>query len=352
MSFAVPDLATLIDRIAGDIQSRLPGTDARLRRNLLTVLGRAEAGAAKGLYGHQAWIARQIIVDTAESAWLERWASVWGIVRKAASAATGSATFTGTVGATLPAGTLVARSDGAEFAVDADAAVGADGTVSAALTAQTPGAAGDTDANSTLALVSPVAGIDPDATVDAAAIGGGADLETDAALRARLLSRIQQPPRGGANGDYENWALAVAGVTRVWVTANELGLGTVVVRFVTDDAPGGLIPDAATVQAVADYIDPLRPITADVTVLAPVADALDLTIQLTPNTPDVRTAVEAEIAALLLREAVPGGTILRSHIEEAISIAAGETDHHLLSPLVDVTHGAGHIAVPGTYTWA
>ena len=63
-------------------------------------------------------------------------------------------------------------------------------------------------------------------------------------------------------------------------------------------------------------------------------------------------AIEAEIIDLLRREAVPGGTVLLSHLREAISIAAGEADHALTIPAANVTHATGELAVLGTITWA
>jgi uncharacterized phage protein gp47/JayE len=144
-----------------------------------------------------------------------------------------------------------------------------------------------------------------------------------------------------------------AGDERVWVAALENGPGTVVVRFMADDGAGGMaIPDAGDVAAVQAYIDTVRPVTAVVTVAAPTAVPMDFEIALTPDTAAVRAAVQAELADLLLREASPGGTILISHIREAVSIAAGETDHVLTSPAANVEHGAGEIATLGAFTWS
>ena len=104
--------------------------------------------------------------------------------------------------------------------------------------------------------------------------------------------------------------------------------------------------------AVQDYIDERRPVTAQVTVLAPVAVPLALTIALTPDTTAVRAAVTAELQDLLRRDAKPGGTILISRIREAISVSAGEQNHVLTVPSVDVTHAAGEMPTLGTITWA
>lgn len=353
MPFTRPTLAQLIERIAADIESRLPGTDPRTRRSVLAVLARAHAGAVHALYGYLAWAAQQVMPDTAETDILDRLASIWGVARKAAAPAAGNVTFSGNNGITIPAGTELQRSDSWRYTTDADAII-ASGTATAAVTAVTAGADGNSAANTMLVLVSPIAGINSTATVAAGGLTAGTDTESDDDLRDRLIDRIQSPPHGGAKADYERWAKEIAGVTRAWVYPLENGADTVVVRFVRDDDGAGaaIIPDAGEVAAVQSHINDVRPVTAVVTVAAPTAVALAFTIALTPNTQAVRDAVTAELTDLLRREAEPGGTILLSHIREAISIAAGETNHVLTVPSADVTHMTGQIAVMGTITWA
>ena len=355
MPFNRPTLPALIDRDIADIESRLPSTDARLRRSNLGVLARTHAGVAHGLHAFLDWISRQILPDTAEIGYLERHASIHNITRKPAAQSTGSVRFTGDDTTVIPQGTVIQRSDGLEFTTDADGTIGAvtTGLVDIDVTAVASGANANTDAGSLLTLVNPIAGVDAQATVNAGDLANGVDAETDDALRVRVLDKIQQPPHGGAGFDYVKWALEVPGVTRAWVFAQELGLGTVTVRFVVDDDPVSIIPDAAKVQEVQDYIGARRPVTADVTVVAPVAVPLDMTIAgLSPATSAVQDAVTAELTDLLRLEAEPGGTILISHIREAISVAADEHDHVLTTPSANVTHAAGEIAVLGNITWA
>jgi uncharacterized phage protein gp47/JayE len=353
MPFARPTVQDLITRIQTDVESRLPGSDARLRRNLLYVLARVQAGAVHGLYGHLDWLARQILPDTADAEYLARWADIWGITRLAAVAATGDVTITGTTGAVIPAGTALQASDGTAYTTDAEATLAA-GTATAAVTADTAGSAGTQDAGVTLSLVSPISGVNSQATVAAGGLAGGADSETDTALRARLLARIQQPPHGGAAADYIAWALeAHPDVTDAWAYPAEAGLGTVTVRLMTYGATADGIPTQTVIDAVQAHIDTVRPVTAVPYALGPVAVPFDVTISgITPNTQAVKDAVEAEIADLLLRAAEPGGTILVSQLREAISIAADETDHVLVSPVADVTHATGEIATMGTVTWS
>jgi len=102
---------------------------------------------------------------------------------------------------------------------------------------------------------------------------------------------------------------------------------------------------------VQDYIDSVRPVTANVVVVAPIAVTLNLTIALTPNNTLVQAAVQAEVEDMLRREALPGGTLLLSHLREAISIAAGETNNVLITPTADVTYADGEMAIMGTITW-
>ena len=103
---------------------------------------------------------------------------------------------------------------------------------------------------------------------------------------------------------------------------------------------------------VNTYIQARRPVTADADIIAPTAGALDFSIQnVRPMTQAVKDAVEAELADLIRRESEPGGTILISHIREAISTAAGETDHVLLSPTANVTVTAAQISVYGATTF-
>jgi uncharacterized phage protein gp47/JayE len=351
MAFARPTLSELINRTLADTTSRL-SADELLRRADAEVLARVLAGAAHGLYGYIDWLSRQILPDTSESEWLERHASLWlSEGRKPAAAASGLVSFTGISGSVVPAGTVLTTAAGVQVATTAEATLTA-GAASVAAAAVDAGAAGNLVAGTPLSLVSPIAGVQSTATVASGGLTGGADVEDDEALRSRVIARIQQPPQGGCAYDYEAWALQVEGVTRAWVYPQELGLGTVTVRFVRDD-DASLIPDAGEVATVQTHIDALRPVTAQVTVVAPVAVPLDMTITgLMPDTATVRAAIGAEITDLLRREAVPGGTVLLSHLREAISIAAGESDHELAIPAANVTHATGELAVLGTITWA
>lgn len=360
MPFERPTLTGLREQARDDFNASLPGADSRLRHSNLRVIGDVLAALVHGLYGYLDYQYRQLIVDTADGEHLERHAAIYDIARKAAAIASGDVTVTGTEGSAVPAGTDLQAANGGVFSVAASATI-AGGSATVAVEASNPGAAGNLDAGATLAFVAALAGVDATAVVAAGGLTGGADEESDTSLRARVLERIRTPPHGGSRADYVSWAREVPGVTRAWVAPAEMGPGTVTVRFMMDTvraAQNGIpqgdgAPDyTGDLADVYEHIDGVRPVTADVYVAAPEAEPLDLTIaDLTPDTPEIRTAIEAELQALLLREAAPGATIHLSQIYEAVSIATGERHHRIASPASDKTHTAGQIAVPGTVTY-
>jgi len=356
MPFSRPDLPTLIDRAAADIESRLPGADARLRRSNLNVLARMHAGAVHGLYGYLDWISRQILPDTADAEVLDRHAALWlPAGRLPAAYAIGQVTVQGSNGGTIPAGSIFKRADGAAFSVTAEATI-AGGSALVSVIADAAGQVGNTGAGVALSLDSPIDGINAAAVVAAGGLSGGADIEDDASLRARIVDRIQQTPHGGARHDYTAWALEVPGVTRAWCFPLEQGDGTVTVRFVRDD-DASIIPDAGEVATVQAYVEALCPVGMQLFVVAPIALPADFTIQLVPATLSAKAAVEASLRDLLIREAQPEGgigegRILLSHIREAISLAAGEADHVLVSPTADIEPAGGEMVTFGSITWA
>lgn len=350
MPFARPTLPELIDRVTTDISGRVTGVQsAVLRRSLLGILARSEAGAVHMLYGFLEWAARQAIIDTAEKEYLERWAAIWKVFRKAPDFSTGSALLAGMVGSVIPGGTILQRQDGVQYRVLVGA-VFTGPTVQPAVVAVDAGANGDAPAGTPLFLLSPVSGVQSTGSA-ATAISGGLDAETDPQLLNRLLKRIRQPPHGGAASDYELWALEVPGVTRAWVYPLQMGPGTVTVLFVCD-GEADIIPGPSKVAEVQAYIDERRPVTAEAFVAAPVSDPLNLSVKLSPNTAAVQASVIAEVSDLIVRDSKPGSPILISRLREAVSIAAGESNNAITSPATDIAHATGHMAVPGTITFS
>jgi len=351
MPFSRPTLKDLVTRVRGDIETALVGVDARLRASVELGLSNALAGVAHGLHGHLVWLSKQIMPDTAEEPFLDRWAGIYGIPRKPATKAAGPAGITGTNLAVCPAGAEWLRNDGAVFIQDASATI-AGGVADVSVTAKEACAAGNTAAGSKLTLSSPVIGIDSQATVGVDGLVDGLDKELDGPLAQRLMFRLQTPPRGGGPGDYVQWALEVPGVTRAWEFPRDLGPGVVPLLFVVDNDPVSVIPDAAKVAEVQAHIDETRPLTAWAQVYAPIGVPVDFDIAATPYTPEVRATIEAQVRGFIAAKSVPRGSLYLSQINEAISLAAGEEDHVLNTPAANLVRTGFEMSVVGSFTWS
>ena len=316
----------------------------------MTTDAEREAGAKQlrqSLYGFFTCILKQLFADTAEAQYLERQASIQGIYRRAASKATGTLTVSYTEGAKLPVGTIFMADDQTRYETTAEPEVG---SYTVPVQCLEVGTIGNREEGQTYTLVSPVTGVDAEAV--GSEMAGGAEAESDESLRERLLYRLRNPPRGGTATDYVAWAKEVPGVTRAWCFPKEQGIGTVVVRFATDELTDDGVPTAGMVQIVADHIAESAPVTAATTVVAPVAKPVDFRIKdLIPDSESVRAQVEAELKSLFVREATPGEALLISHIRQAISSAAGEEDFELLEPTADVPADSTQLLVVGEVTY-
>ena len=340
MSFERPTLATLIERVQADAESRIG--KKQMRWSVVTVLCRVIAGVAHGLYGFIQFVLRQCFSSTAEGVYLERRASEYGIYRRKASKAVGTVTFTGT--ATVPEGTQLENEQGTTYNTTADSVDGV-----ASIEAAVGGKAGNSEEGMTLTLVSPISGVMSTAT--ASALAGGVDVEEDESLRERLIYRQKNPPRAGTKEDFISWAKEISGVTRAWCYPHEMGIGSVTVRFMTDGLTENGIPDETMIARVRANIEEQMPVTTILYVCAPNTKPLDLTIDITPDTDEIRQEIQLAIESMILTETSPGSSILLTSILRAVNSVSQLEDFRVVSPTDDVKTETGQVFIPGTITW-
>lgn len=340
MAFERPTLSDIVKRVQADAESRL-GKKA-MRWSLVSVLARVIAGVSHGLHGYIAFVMQQVFASTATGTYLERRASEYGIYRKKATKAEGTVTFDGD--ATVPSGTQLQNDQSVLYVTTADSS---DST--APIEAYVAGSDGNAEEGMELSFVSPVAGVSSTAT--AGELTGGTDAEDDESLRERLLDRQRNPPKAGTKSDYVAWAKEVSGVTRAWCAANEMGVGHVTVRFMTDGMTEDGIPSATMIERVKEHIEENMPVTSILHVVAPIPVELDLTLEILPETEALQSQVESAIESVLLTEAEPAGQILLTSLDRAISQISGITSYRIKSPTDDVSCGTGEIFVMGTITW-
>ena len=345
MPFETPSLPVLIKRTQSDLASD------SLRQSDAQVLARTLGGAAYGLYGYLDWIAEQILPDKADESTLERIAALrLNQPRKPAQTASGSVSFIASAGAVLDVDTLLQSSDGRTYKVTA-ARTTSNGLNSTTIAALEAGSLGNAEAGLTLIPVQPIAGIVGNSfTVLAPGLNGGVARESLESMRARVIRSYRIIPHGGSAQDYETWALECPGVTRAWCRGGFLGPGTVGLYIMRDDDPQP-VPNEEQLAEVQAYIEPLRPVTAQVHVRPPVQVPITYRLTLTPDTSAIRAAVEAQLRDLHNREADLGQKLLISHIREAISSTSGENDHTLISPVADVEAEPNELLTFGGCVW-
>lgn len=363
MAFQRPTLDQLIERVKSDFRSGLDVADI-IRRSFLGVFARAMAGLSHLQLGYLDWISKQVIPDTAEDEQLIRWAAIFGLSIREATFAELNITIPGNPGGVVPEGEIYQTASGIQYQLDTEVTIPGGGSVIGKLIALLPGTGSNQDVGAKVSLVSPIANVNSDATVESI-VTIASDTETIESLRSRLLNRMQLPPLGGSANDYITWAKEVGGVTRSWVLPLYTGPGTVAVSFVTDGEED-IIPPAPKVAEVLAYIEELKPVTALLSVFAPVAAPMDLVIKIKPNTVDVQTNILNELKDLVKRDATlagsykgPGltndGSILLSKINQSISIAVGLEDHEIqtingLAP-ANVVPDDGELVTLGDITW-
>lgn len=364
MPWQTPTLADVRRRNRDYITSRIR---APLVPNSVTrVVSDAAGGLAHLTLQYVDWLALQLLPDSAETEWLDKWANIFlvnadgTLGRKDPTVASGSVTITGTFGTVVPIGTVIQVSVNTVqvlYQTTADIIIG-DTATPVTVTAVTPGAIGNRQLGDALNFITPTPGIAGPATV--VSMTGGTDQETDDELRVRVLDRIRMPPMGGDADDYVEWALSYPGVTRAWCSPKEMGLGTVTIRFMMDDlrATSGGFPNPQDVANLQGFINSVRPVTAiDTFVVAPIPQAVSFTLHnLMNDDAGTRAAITASVQDMFMERAAPAyskdgitqpaTTIYSAWINEAVLRSPGVVSYDLeMSDAIPA--GPGNICVLG-----
>lgn len=380
MPYKHPTLTDLRGQVQSDIQSELPKTGGLLRFSNLKITGDVQAGLSYGHYGYLDWIAQQSTPFTATDEYLDAWAALVSVYRKPATAAKSpKAKATGT-GGTVPAGAIANRKDGIQYTLDNGFTIGPDGTALTAVTAvllsplddpTAGGALGNAPAGTVLTLDKSYSGVDSQITlVDPAT--GGINVEKDDPLRTRMLLEFQALPQGGSEKDYENWALAVPGVTRAWCVRRLMGVGTVGVYIMCDGddqtnhgfpvgsdgisqyEEWGYYAKATGDQLrVADAIYPKQTATALVYIASPIAKVIDFAISgIIQQTEDLTSAISAAINQVFFANGNPKGKglITLSSINTAIGAIPGTDGFLIDSPTQNIPLDVGELPQLGRVT--
>ncbi len=250
------------------LRNRFPGRDTSTE-SYLGKLARTFGMVASGIQ-KAALDADQDSIPNANNstAALEQFAYVFGVPsstpgqygrKEATVAAGGVGLSTGTNGTSFPAGTQLTAPDGVTIieVVSTVTIAGVPpgvGSISTSFRAVTGGTVGNLEAGSVLTWVTAPSGADPSVTLTTG-LSDAIDEESDQELLARILLRLQQPPKGGVASDYRQWAESVSGILRAYVYPLRGGLGTVHLVLTGPGSGKGRDPGATVKATTDDYIN-------------------------------------------------------------------------------------------------
>jgi uncharacterized phage protein gp47/JayE len=211
-----------------------------------------------------------------------------------------------------------------------------------------------------LTIQTPIAGVDNTALVTYGALAGGTDSESDDDLRARFLSRLQNPVAQFNESAITSAAKEIAGVTRVFVQEITPAVGQVTIYFMRDNETPS-IPSGAEVTDVRNKLLEILPANtdpSDIIVAAPSAVATAFTFTaVSPDTVTMRTAVEASLTQLFGENLGVGDDLTadayRSVIYNTVDTVTGQrvTSFTLSAPTGDIAISNSQIAMMGAVTW-
>ncbi|GBQ69626.1 bacteriophage protein [Ameyamaea chiangmaiensis NBRC 103196] len=368
MPYSRPTLSELRSWAVQDVlNAGISGVSKVLRFSVLGTLAWVNAGLAWLVYGYLDWIAMQAVPWTATDEYLAAWGALKKVYRKAASAASGSVVFAVTGAQVIPSGTAVTVG-GLDGTTTADSVTTGTSTV-AAVTLTDTGATGNVADGSIATLGSPISGIQSTGSVSTA-FTGGADAESNSALRSRVMAKFQESGTNGREQEYIDWATDVTGVTRAWINRNGFGAGSVVVYVMLDEAnaaysgfPQGTngvasdetryFPATGDQLRVANAIWTEQPVDALVVVCSPIAETVAFTISDLGdgNTTANQALIEGALDDMFLRLSAPGGTIHPNNWNEALG-ALGLASFNVTVPSAPVTGATvGSLLQRGTVTF-
>jgi len=366
MPWTTPNLYQVRAMVRDDLTTSLQGA-AVVGNTVLRVMADAMAGCAQLVLRYIDWLAKMLLPDTATDIWIDRHGVIWlvnsdgSLGRKAATPSNGTVGFTGVPGVMIPEGSVLYAPTGEsyetlEFKTLPDTT---SQPLEVAIQSLNPGANQNQAVGTVLAQGSPISGVDSAVTV--IDLRGGTDVESDDALRARILARIRQPPMGGCAYDYEQWTMAIPSVTRAWCAPRELGMGTVTIRFMVDAlrADNGGFPLQDDLNAVYAYLNRKRPVAVrDFQVQPPVPEPINFNLALVNDSLTARNQVATAVNAMLVERAMPahqvngqlvaGTTIYASWVAEAINRVTNEFELDMEDH--PMPHN-GALAVLGTITY-
>jgi uncharacterized phage protein gp47/JayE len=226
MALRIPTTQELADQNLAGLEGALGQTAPVGDKAFLRVLAVVEALAATGLYKLAAERIKQVLALTATGSDLDVLGAEYNTTRHAAEATRLTIALPALSATIIPiTAEFIGVANGVRYLMESSVEAVA-GVATCTVIADVLGAVGNLAVTDTLNIASPVAGAETVAAVTVVD-NTGADTETDAAYRPRVLFAMRSTTGGSNATDHKVWAEEVAGVLRAFPYAGRpAGEGT------------------------------------------------------------------------------------------------------------------------------
>jgi len=256
-----------------------------------------EASIVEGLYHHQAYIQRQLFVQTADEPYLYIHAEELKAPRLGGTRSAGTVKAKSNAEITIEAGTKLTDGKGHFWSVVSTTVVQPNIVTEISVTADQIGASWNFT-GAALIWVSPIAGLS--GTADVVSIAGGSDEEELETWRSRMLESKQLGQARDRESDLERAMKSVAGVGKIYIYKKRRGLGSMDVAITAVGSPPTL-PAQAFIDAAQLVLDEEAGFWADCRVYSPTQQLIDLSAVVKGtgvNYTDVESTIRSYMAEL------------------------------------------------------
>ena len=294
-------------------------------------------------YVEQDNILNKGFADTAIGEYLDKIVTEQGLSRKLATKATTTVTITGTVGATINIGDIVAT-DNVNFICTESKTIDSTGQAAVKVECQIAGIIGNVPVGAIKYFPVTLTGLT--AVTNSNAVSNGYDEETNEALRQRYFEKVRTPATSGNKHHYKLWSLNVTGVGDAKVFPLWNGNGTVKVVIINSNKRAA---DSTLINAVSAHIEDNRPIGATVSIVSAAEKTIDVSTDITIDTNNytleaVKTAIEANLTKYFKDIVFISSYVSYANIGNIIFNTAGVIDYASLL----VNTGTSNIAIADT----
>lgn len=237
-----------ISDIQSDMLNEMPDSYSKIKGTWLWEIFKAFAIKIYELLQLLIDTSAKLNIENLQGDELDAYVHQWtDLQRKTAQKASGYIEVTGN--GVIYSGTIVATEDNIQYEVVSDVTI--NGTASVPIVAINSGESSNTSANTVTKIVTSNANVK--SITNPNAIEGGADEETDDALRDRYYLRLSMPATSGNKAHYILWARECNGVGGAKATRDKTIKNKVNIYICDND---GNVADTSTIKAVQNYIDP------------------------------------------------------------------------------------------------